>query len=96
MINNPPDLRNPNDQQIVKAMAHSFANSRHTIGDESIQFWYEEMTRYYRDELKINYTNSMFYEAAKHYFSAKKNEYWPEDVKWGKMNDGTWGIVAFR
>ena len=96
VVNNAPDLRNPDERQRIRSMAHTFANSRHTIGDESIQFWMDEMDRYYNTELKMNYTNSMFYKAAKHYFAAKKNEYWPEDVKWGKLGDGTSGIVAFR
>ncbi|KAE9554031.1 hypothetical protein FO519_002791 [Halicephalobus sp. NKZ332] len=96
VVSDAPDLRNPDERKMVHAMTHAFANSRHTIGDESIQFWLTEMDAYYRDELQINYTDPMFYEAARHFFAAKKTEYWPEDVKWGKMADGSVGIVAFR
>lgn len=77
-------------------MVHAFATSKHTIGDESIQFWLKEMDVYYKEELQMNYTDETFYEAAKHFFAAKHTEYWPEDVKWGRMSDGTIGIVAFR
>uniref|UniRef100_A0AC35G9P6 SSD domain-containing protein n=1 Tax=Panagrolaimus sp. PS1159 TaxID=55785 RepID=A0AC35G9P6_9BILA len=96
VVSNAPDLRDPRERQRIKSMIHTFANSKHTIGDESIQFWMDEMDRYYTDELKINYTTSMFYEAAKHFFAAKKTSYWPEDVKWGIMKDRTIGITAFR
>jgi hypothetical protein len=96
VINNSSDFRDPDERDRIREMIHTFANSKHTIGDESIQFWMDEMDRYYSDEIKINYTTTMFYEAAKHFFAAKKTEYWPEDVKWGKLKDGTFGVVAFR
>uniref|UniRef100_A0A7E4VFC0 SSD domain-containing protein n=1 Tax=Panagrellus redivivus TaxID=6233 RepID=A0A7E4VFC0_PANRE len=96
VVNNAPDLRNPEERKMVMSMVHSFANSKHTIGDDSIQFWLKEMNRYYDNELEVKYTDPMFYEAARHYFAAKKNEYWPEDVKWGRMRDGSYGITSFR
>uniref|UniRef100_A0AC34R5H0 Patched family protein n=1 Tax=Panagrolaimus sp. JU765 TaxID=591449 RepID=A0AC34R5H0_9BILA len=81
---------------MILSMSHAFANSKHTIGDESIQFWLKEMEIYYRDELQMSYSDEMFYEAAKHFFSAKKNDQWTEDVKWGRLPSGKIGIVAFR
>lgn len=80
----------------MKAMAHSFASTRHTIGDDSVQFWLLEMERYYEKEVGLNISNSAFYGLARHYFAAKTSEMWPDDVKWGTLSDGTPYIKSFR
>jgi hypothetical protein len=96
VVNNPPDLRLKEERLKIKSMVHAFANSRHTIGDDSVQFWMTEMERYYESELNMSIVDESFYGMAQHFFAAKSNEFWPEDVKWGKMPDGNMGITAFR
>src|SRR3954470_9228495 len=43
VVSNPPDLRHREERLRMKGMVHAFANTKHTIGDESIQFWLVEM-----------------------------------------------------
>jgi len=96
VVNNPPDLRDPVERQKIKDMVHAFANNKHTIGDESIQFWLYEMERYYADEMGLNVTDKAFYGLVRHFFSARSSEYWPNDVKWARFPDGSLGIRSFR
>jgi patched domain-containing protein len=53
VVNNSPDLRIKEERDKIKLMVHEFANLRHTIGDESVQFWLPEMERYYEKDLKM-------------------------------------------
>jgi hypothetical protein len=96
VVNNAPDLTNPKERSMLKSMIYDFANTRHTVGNESVQFWMLEMERYYQTELGINVTDQAFYGLARHYFAAKSTEIWPEDVKWGEGQNGTAFIKAFR
>lgn len=96
VVNNAPDLRDPLERERMKAMAHAFATTKHTIGDESVQFWLLEMERYYEKEVGLNISNPAFYGLARHYFAAKTTEMWPDDVKWSKLSDGTPYIKSFR
>lgn len=96
VVNNAPDLRNPIERQKIKAVTHAFASTPHTIGDESIQFWMLEMERYYKQELGLNMSDSAFYGLARHYFAAKKTEFWANDIKWSTLPDGSPYIKAFR
>jgi len=96
VVNNAPDLRDPRERQRMKAMAHSFASTKHTIGDDSLEFWLLEMERYYEKEIGLNISNPEFYGLARHFFAAKKNDLWPDDVKWSKLSDGTPYIKSFR
>lgn len=96
VVNNPPDLRNSSEREIIKMMVHDFANTKHTIGDDSVQFWLNEMEKYYFSETDTTIQDEYYYNFIQHYMAAKSNEYWPEDVKWIKDNDGTWKIGAFR
>lgn len=96
VVNHPPDLRMKEERLKIKSMVHTFANSKHTIGDESVQFWMHEMEKYYENELQLPIVDESFYGMTQHFMAAKHNEFWPEDVKWGKLEDGTVGITAFR
>ncbi|KAI6217302.1 SSD domain-containing protein [Aphelenchoides besseyi] len=96
VVNNAPDFRDPRERLRIKAMAHSFASTKHTIGDESIQFWLLEMERYYEKEVGLNITDAAFYGLARHYFAAKSTEMWPDDVRWSKLPDGSPYIKSFR
>uniref|UniRef100_A0AC35TW28 SSD domain-containing protein n=1 Tax=Rhabditophanes sp. KR3021 TaxID=114890 RepID=A0AC35TW28_9BILA len=96
VVNNPPDLRNPLERKRIHEMIHDFANTRHTIGDDSVQFWMNEMEKYYKVEVDQEMNDDYFYSYAQHYIAAKSNEYWPEDIKWKINSDGTANISAFR
>ncbi|CEF65979.1 Sterol-sensing domain and Patched family-containing protein [Strongyloides ratti] len=96
VVNNPPDLRNSTERKNIKMMVHDFANTKHTIGDDSIQFWLNEMEKYYSSEADTTIKDEYYYSFVQHYMAAKSNEYWPEDVKWVKDSNGTWKIGAFR
>lgn len=99
VVNNAPDMRNLADRNRLREMAHEFANTRHSIGDASIQFWLFEMDRYYKslnDPINILNTTKNFYELTRNFFLAKNTDFWPDDVKWTKFEDGTFGIKAFR
>lgn len=82
-------------------MVHSFANSKHAIGDQSVQFWLFEMERYY-SEIGISLSNisieHSFYGLAFHFISAKNTEFWPEDIVWDVKHsiDGIAKIKSFR
>lgn len=92
VVNNAPNLGSPEDRLRIRSMVHAFANTRHTIGDESIQFWLNEMEFYYMDprhgiggegfDMSNVTSDRTFYGLAQHFFSARKTDYWPEDVKW--------------
>ncbi|CAD5209635.1 unnamed protein product [Bursaphelenchus xylophilus] len=96
VVNNAPDLRDPGERKNMKRVAHSFANTKHTIGDESIQLWLNEMERYYKDDLGLKIVDKEFYGLARHYFAAKQSDYWSDDVKWATDSDGVPYIKAFR
>ena len=49
VVNNAPNLGDPEERQRIRSMVHAFANTRHTIGNESVQFWMKEMEWYYSD-----------------------------------------------
>lgn len=92
-------MRDPMERQRLSQMVLEFANTKHSIGDESIQFWMFEMERYYQslnDPVKISNSSQSFYELARNFFLAKNTDYWPEDVKWARFPDGTYRIKAFR
>ncbi|KAK0429465.1 hypothetical protein QR680_011394 [Steinernema hermaphroditum] len=96
VVNNAPDLRDRNERRRIESMIHAFANTRHTIGDQSAQFWLYEMERYYRDELGLALVDKSLYRMAQHFFTTKYNDVWEHDVKWGRMPDGSMGITTFR
>ncbi|KAL3079182.1 hypothetical protein niasHT_036235 [Heterodera trifolii] len=104
VVNNPPNLGDPDERQKIRSMVHAFANTRHTIGDESVQFWMDEMEHYYMDHRMgigipvYNVTSAKhFYGLTQHFLSARRNDFWPEDVKWEWQPDkGFSRIKAFR
>ncbi|KAI3418365.1 hypothetical protein GPALN_009686 [Globodera pallida] len=104
VVNNPPNLGDLEERQRVRSMVHAFANTRHTIGDESVQFWMYEMEHYYTDHrtgvgIPVHNVSSakQFYGLAQHFLSARRNDYWPEDVKWEwQPGKGFSRIKAFR
>jgi hypothetical protein len=49
VVNNAPNLGDPDERKKVHSMVHTFASTRHTIGDESVQLWLNEMEWYYSD-----------------------------------------------
>uniref|UniRef100_A0A914N234 SSD domain-containing protein n=1 Tax=Meloidogyne incognita TaxID=6306 RepID=A0A914N234_MELIC len=107
VVNNAPNLGDPEERQRIRSMVHAFANTRHTIGDESVQFWMKEMEWYYSDpkhgiagegfDMSNVTSDETFYGLAKHFFSAKHTENWPEDIKWGWLPEkGFHRINSFR
>ena len=49
VVNNAPNLGDPEERKRIQSMVHAFATTSHTIGDESVQFWLNEMDTYYSD-----------------------------------------------
>ncbi|VDM46204.1 unnamed protein product [Toxocara canis] len=96
VVNNAPDLRDPEERQRIKSMVHAFANTKHTIGDESVQFWLKEMELYYKNELNMDIVDSAIYGMAEHFMSAKSHDIWSEDVVWEVDSTGVNRIKTFR
>lgn len=98
VINNAPNMMDPQERKKIKSMAHAFATTRHTIGDESLQFWLLEMEHYYLRDIKtdINENSENFYSLALHFLNSKNTEVWPSDVKWTRLPNGKPKIKAFR
>lgn len=98
VINNAPNLADLQERRKIKSMSHAFATTRHTIGDDSLQFWLLEMERYYLRNLKtdINKNTQNFYSLALHFFNSKNTEPWSSDVKWTRLPNGKLKIKAFR
>uniref|UniRef100_A0A0N5AM40 SSD domain-containing protein n=1 Tax=Syphacia muris TaxID=451379 RepID=A0A0N5AM40_9BILA len=96
VVNNAPDLRKPEERARIKSMVHEFANTKHSIGDDSVQFWMKEMEIYYHNELKVNLTDQAFYGLAEHFMSARSNDFWSEDVVWEYNLEGVNRIKSFR
>lgn len=61
VVNNPPDLRDPHERANIKEMVRAFANTKQTIGDNSVQFWLTEMELYHEKELKLPIVDQEFY-----------------------------------
>lgn len=93
-------MRNPITRNRLKTMAIEFANTKHSIGEDSIQFWLFEMERYYKNlndpTIQIINSTENFYALTQNFFLAKNTEYWSDDVKWDKLADETYKIKAFR
>ncbi|MCP9260968.1 Patched domain-containing protein 3 [Dirofilaria immitis] len=68
VVNSAPDLRDKNERQRVQSMVHAFANTKYSIGDDSIQFWLREMEIYYKKELEMDIVDSEIYGMAEHFF----------------------------
>ncbi|CAD5206645.1 unnamed protein product [Bursaphelenchus okinawaensis] len=96
VVNNAPNFTDPHERSQIKRVAHAFANTQHTIGDDSIQLWLNEMERYYNEELGLPIKDDQFYGLARHYFGARKSDYWSDDVKWAMNPDGVPYIRSFR
>ncbi|VDK63891.1 unnamed protein product [Onchocerca ochengi] len=96
VVNNAPDLRNRNERRRVQSMVHAFANTKYSIGDDSIQFWLKEMEIYYKRELEMDIVDSEIYGMAEHFFSAKSHDIWSEDVIWETNQQGLYSIRSFR
>ncbi|CAG9537740.1 unnamed protein product [Cercopithifilaria johnstoni] len=96
VVNNAPDLRDRNERHRVQSMVHAFANTKYSIGDDSIQFWLKEMEIYYNKELEMDIVDSEIYGMAEHFFSAKSQDIWCEDVIWETNQQGLYSIRSFR
>uniref|UniRef100_A0AAF5PZN4 SSD domain-containing protein n=1 Tax=Wuchereria bancrofti TaxID=6293 RepID=A0AAF5PZN4_WUCBA len=96
VVNNAPDLRDRSERRRVQSMVHAFANTKYSIGDDSIQFWLKEMEIYYKKELEMNIVDSEIYGMAEHFFSAKSQDVWSEDVIWETNEQGLYSIRSFR
>ena len=103
MVNNSPNLSDPDERLRIKSMVHAFANSKHGIGDASVQFWMNEFELYYSgDDSFVNISQiadeRSFYGLLMHFFSAKTTDIWPEDVAWANRhsNDSFSKIKSFR
>lgn len=96
VVNNAPDLRDPEQRQRIMAMVHAFANTKHTIGDDSVQFWLKEMELYYKNELDMDIVDSAIYGMAEHFMSSKSHDIWSEDVVWEVDDKGVNRIKTFR
>ncbi|KAI6203089.1 Patched family protein [Aphelenchoides besseyi] len=98
VVNNAPDLRDLRERLRMKEMAHSFASTKHTIGDKSIQFWLLDMERYYEEEVGSNITDAKFYGLARRYFAAlNPTEICPDNVQWADTRSGWYSFIkSFR
>ncbi|KAM3721406.1 Patched domain-containing protein [Dirofilaria immitis] len=96
VVNSAPDLRDKNERQRIQSMVHAFANTKYSIGDDSIQFWLREMEIYYKKELEMDIVDSEIYGMAEHFFSAKSHDIWSEDVIWETNKRGLYSIRSFR
>uniref|UniRef100_A0A0K0D182 SSD domain-containing protein n=1 Tax=Angiostrongylus cantonensis TaxID=6313 RepID=A0A0K0D182_ANGCA len=77
-------------------MVLAFANAPQAIGEQSVQFWMNEMKRYYRTEFNITIRDDAFYEMAAHYLYTNDADPWMEDVKWVLDKHHRPYIYAFR
>lgn len=92
-------MLDPLERENLKKMAHDFANTRHTIGDDSLQFWLLELERYYQIMFgggNMTLVSDKFYSLVLHFFNKKKTEFWSDDVKWGHSSDHNVSIKSFR
>ncbi|KAJ1372533.1 hypothetical protein KIN20_034710, partial [Parelaphostrongylus tenuis] len=96
VVSNAPNLSNPHERNRVEEMVLAFANAPQAIGEQSVQFWMNEMKRYYRAELNITIRDDAFYEMAAHYLYTNDAEPWVEDVKWAVDKRNRPYIYAFR
>ncbi|PIO61678.1 patched family protein, partial [Teladorsagia circumcincta] len=96
VVSRAPDLRVREERSKIKSMVSSFANAQHAIGDQSVQFWMQEMERYYRTELNTTIKDEAFYEMASHFLYTHDADPWMEDVKWALDERERPYISAFR
>uniref|UniRef100_A0A915PT93 SSD domain-containing protein n=1 Tax=Setaria digitata TaxID=48799 RepID=A0A915PT93_9BILA len=96
VVNNAPDLRDTSERRRVQSMVHAFANTKYSIGDDSVQFWLNEMEIYYKKELGMDIVDSEIYGMAEHFFLAKSQDIWSEDVIWETNQQGFYRIRSFR
>lgn len=91
-------MRDSRKRLRLKNMVHAFANTPHSIGNDSIQFWMFEMERYYKkleEPVDISSFSQSYYKLARKFFMTRDTDYWPEDVKWTFV-DGIYRIKSFR
>ncbi|MFH4975532.1 hypothetical protein AB6A40_002241 [Gnathostoma spinigerum] len=96
VVNNAPDLRNPEERLRIKKMVHTFATTNHSIGDEGVQFWLNEMELYYENEVGMNIIDSAFYGMVEHFISAHSHDIWSEDILWERDKNNETRIKSFR
>ncbi|CAI4229978.1 unnamed protein product [Auanema sp. JU1783] len=96
VVNNAPDMRNSTSRQRIKAMVGDMATTRHSIGMESVQFWMEEMERYYSTQLDMGINDVAFYGMLRHWLASKHNNMFTEDLVWGHDTVGEDIVTAFR
>ncbi|VDM59007.1 unnamed protein product [Angiostrongylus costaricensis] len=96
VVSNAPNLSNPYERSRIEEMVLAFANAPQAIGEQSVQFWMNEMKRYYRTELNITIRDDAFYEMAAHYLYTNDADPWMEDVKWAVDKHNRPYIYAFR
>ena len=102
-MNNVPNLSDPEERLRLKSMVHAFANNKHAIGDESVQFWLKEMEYFYESTQGKDFVLSKvsderaFYGLIMHFLSAKNIDIWPEDIAWNAGgNRSTPVMKSFR
>ncbi|KJH53331.1 patched family protein [Dictyocaulus viviparus] len=96
VVSNAPNLTDPYERGRIEEMVSTFANAPHAIGNQSIQFWMNEMIRYYHTELNTTIRNDAFYEMAARYLYTHDTEPWMGDVKWTVDKHNKPYIYAFR
>ncbi|GMR51687.1 hypothetical protein PMAYCL1PPCAC_21882, partial [Pristionchus mayeri] len=95
VVNNAPDLRDPSERAKIKAMVHSFASTKHSVGDEGVESWFEEMERFYNLH-EVTVANKNFYAFAERFVFSSKSSPWIGDTVWRAETNGTRIVTSFR
>uniref|UniRef100_A0A914UIW1 SSD domain-containing protein n=1 Tax=Plectus sambesii TaxID=2011161 RepID=A0A914UIW1_9BILA len=82
IVNNAPDLRDPKERANIKAMVHAFASTPHSIGDDGVQFWMDEVTYFYQHEYNTSLLDPAAYHMIEHFMELPEYETWSEDISW--------------
>ncbi|GMT27500.1 hypothetical protein PFISCL1PPCAC_18797, partial [Pristionchus fissidentatus] len=95
VVNNAPDLRDPSERRRITAMTHTFASTKHSVGDEGVESWFEEMERFYNLH-GVTIGSKDFYALAERFVFSSKNSPWIGDTVWGTEPNGTRVVTSFR
>ncbi len=84
VVNNAPDLSDPENRLQIDSMVRAFANTRHTIGMEGTEFWMDEFKHFVQEEISLppSTLNTAFYELVRHFLNTHTYDRWSADVYW--------------
>uniref|UniRef100_A0A0N4ZYG8 SSD domain-containing protein n=1 Tax=Parastrongyloides trichosuri TaxID=131310 RepID=A0A0N4ZYG8_PARTI len=96
-ISNPPDLRDKANRDRIRHLASVFANSKHGIGNNSIQLWMDEVEYFVGREIEQSeYKDDLYYIYSINHFLNNPTSRFSEDIRWVEDKNGGMTIAAFR